>query len=97
MIIWLPSAVRDTARIFGYIAEHNRDAALNMASKIYAAPSRLSEFPKSGPERADIADGMRSVKAGKYIILYRINGEDVDIVRVLHSAQDLAAGFAVDL
>ena len=86
MIKWLPSALRDTATIFGYVAEHD-----------YAAPQRLIEFPRSGSERSDIADGLRAIKAGKYLLLYRINGKDIDIVRVLHSARDLAAAFAAEL
>lgn len=97
MIIWRPSALRDTARIFGYIAEHDIEAARKMVAIIYAAPRRLVDFPRSGPERADIADGLRSVKAGRFIVLYRIDGEDIDVVRVLHSAQNLAASFAAGL
>ena len=97
MINWLPSALHDTATIFGYIAEHDRDAAAKIIARIYAGPQRLIEFPRSGPERSDIADGLRAMKAGKYLLLYRINGKDVDIVRVLHSARDLAAAFAAEL
>ena len=97
MINWLPSALRDTATIFGYIAEHDRDAAAKIIARIYTAPQRLIEFPRSGPERSDIADGLRVIKVGKYLLLYRINAKGVDIVRVLHSARDLAAAFAAEL
>lgn len=97
MISWLASARRDVAQLYSYIAEHDRDAAAKIAANIYAAPQRLIQFQRSGPERNDIAVGLRSMKAGKYLLLYRIKGKNIEIVRVLHSARDLAAAFAADL
>jgi toxin ParE1/3/4 len=97
MIRWLPSAVADVATIYGYIVDHDPDAARRMVAKIFAAPARLEAFPMSGSERADIAKGLRSVAAGKYVILYRLHVTDVEIVRVLHGARDLAAAFAAGL
>ncbi len=97
MIRWLPSALADVATIYGYVVDHDPDAARRMVAKIFVAPARLDTFPKSGTERPDIAKGLRSIAAGKYIILYRLHAADVEIVRVLHGARDLAAAFAAGL
>jgi toxin ParE1/3/4 len=42
-----------------------------------------------GPERSDIGPGVRALTIGRYLALYRVVGEDVEIVRVVHGARDM--------
>jgi plasmid stabilization system protein ParE len=37
--------------------------------------------------------GLRSFPVGDYIVIYRTNGEDVVILRVLHGSRNIAALF----
>jgi hypothetical protein len=46
-------------------------------------------LPKIGRERFDIAAGMRSVVSGSYLILYRILGGEVEVVRYVHMRRQL--------
>jgi toxin ParE1/3/4 len=49
----------------------------------------LAENPKSGRERAEIKQDLRSFPEGNYLIFYREWAGIVAIVRVLHGARDL--------
>ena len=43
-------------------------------------------FPAFGPERP----GMRKVRCGSHAVFYRIDGEQIEIVRILHESMDFA-------
>lgn len=42
-----------------------------------------------GRLRAEIRPWLRSFAAGRYIIFYRVLAEEVEILRVIHSARDI--------
>lgn len=51
----------------------------------------LSRFPGIGRSREeDLCAGLRSFPVGAYVIFYRIDGEDVFILRVIHGSRDIA-------
>jgi toxin ParE1/3/4 len=56
----------------------------------------LANNPLLGPERPDVAPGLRFLVAGSYLILYRTLDTGVEIVRVLHGARDVNGLFAAD-
>jgi hypothetical protein len=47
-------------------------------------PNFTAPRPELGPEA-------RSIVVGRYLILYRVGPDSVDIVRIVHGAGDLAA------
>jgi toxin ParE1/3/4 len=49
----------------------------------------LATQPHSGRARDDIGPDLRSVIIGNFIALYRVESDDVIIVRVLHGSRDL--------
>lgn len=52
----------------------------------------LSHHPHLGRSRAeDFREGLRSFAVGAYVIIYRVEGDDVFILRVLHGSRDLLA------
>jgi toxin ParE1/3/4 len=52
----------------------------------------LSRRPRIGrPRDGDLGTGTRSFPVGRYIIVYRIMGQDVLILRVAHTSRDLRA------
>lgn len=55
-----------------------------------AAFLRLSEYPLLGRRRDDVRPGLRSIAVGQHIVLYRIEGEEVVVVRVEHGRRDIA-------
>ena len=86
-VIWSEPALTDLHQIWLYIAEDSPARATAMLSLLRLAALRLDQFPRLG--RAGDQPGMRElVVAGTpYVILYRIDGEEIEMLRVLHGAQ----------
>ncbi len=54
----------------------------------------LASYPNLGrPRDEDLRPGLRSFPVGEYVIFYRIDGEDVVILRVLRGSRNIAALF----
>lgn len=83
------SARRDLANIWVHVALRDEPAADRLIDRIAAATNRLADFPESGPARPEIAADARSVTVGRYLVLYRVSGDAVEVVRVLHGAMDI--------
>ncbi len=49
----------------------------------------LADFQKAGRAHDDLGEGRRGFPVGEYLIVYRIDGNDVDIMRVADSRRDL--------
>jgi toxin ParE1/3/4 len=85
----------DLIDIWSYIAVDNPDAADRQIDKIEALFNRLREYPRFGPERDDIADGLRGFVRGRYLVLYQLDESrrSVQIIRVIHGMRDLLTLF----
>jgi toxin ParE1/3/4 len=56
----------------------------------------LATYPHVGRRRdEDLGPGLRSFPVGEYIIVYRVEGEDVLILRVIRGSRDIQALFRV--
>jgi toxin ParE1/3/4 len=55
----------------------------------------IAENPGMGRLRTDLQKGLRSFPHGHYTIFWRLNGPDVEIVRVLHQRQDVEREFGI--
>ena len=86
----LPQAIRDLDTIWLHIAADDPAAATRLIERIATGTARLADFPESGPARPEIGPGARSVTIGNYLVLYRIEADSVDIVRVIHGARAIA-------
>ncbi len=53
----------------------------------------LAQYPRMGRSRDDLRPGLRSFAVGEYVIVYSIENEDVEILRVFHGRQDIAGQF----
>ena len=84
---WLREAAANVSEIKAYIAADDPAAALRIGQRIVDAAEQLVAFPFSGrPGR--VAGSRELVVTGSpYIIAYRVAGETVQIVRVLHGAR----------
>ena len=80
-------ALADLRTIRSYIGEHNPAAASRVTVQIVAACDSLEHLPERG--RPGLVAGTRELTLiWPYIIVYRVSGETVEIVRVWHGAQD---------
>lgn len=92
---WAPAAARDVDQIWDYYAEAAApDTADRMIATIFSSVERITAHPFQGRSRADIRDGLRSVRAAPYIVFYRFEPGRVQIVRVLHERRDIEVALA---
>jgi len=86
-----PQARQDLDDIWLHIARDNMGAADRLIDAVGARCDSLADFPDLGPARPDIAADARMLTIDHYIVLYRRNGDDIEIVRVTHGARRLEA------
>jgi toxin ParE1/3/4 len=89
--LFYSSAARaDLSDIWSMIAASNGERlADTMLDRIIARAESLLQHPALGPERPDIAPHARSLLMDRWLILYRVDGDEIRVVRVLDGARDL--------
>ena len=86
-VVFSAEALADLTEIRAYIGQDNPFAASRIAVQLIAACDRLEYLPERG--RPGLVTGTREITTvWPYVIVYRIRGEDVDIIRIWHSAQN---------
>ena len=96
VIVKRPRAKSDLAEIWDYIADDTEARADAFVEKIDRKFQTLAARPLIGRLRDELAEGLRSFPAGRYIIFYLSLQDGIEVVRVLHSARDLDAVFHPD-
>ena len=82
--------------IWFYVATESGDAdvAERLINSITDHFFILSKHPQLGRRRDhDLHPGLRSLSVGGYVVIYRIKGQDVIILHVLHGRGDLKTLF----
>jgi toxin ParE1/3/4 len=99
-ITYLSLAITDLAEIRAYIATHYPSLAKPIANKLRDSLNGLAQFPNLGkPGRVFGTRELVVPKVGKstYVVVYRVAGDVVQILRVLAGTRDidtiLAEGF----
>ena len=82
-------ALQDLVAIGRRIAVDRPNAAEETLRFIEHRLSELQDFPELGRARDDITPGIRSLKAERWLILYRADGKTVRISRIVDGARDL--------
>ena len=88
LVRWTKPAARDLTQICDYIEEKASPAAARrVALSIYESVAALAKFPEQG--RIGRKPGTRElVLSGlAYLSIYRVRGEAVEILRILHGAR----------
>jgi toxin ParE1/3/4 len=87
-LFWTEPALSDLAALHAYIAEDNERAAKAMVERIAArAEHQLIRLPESGRPGRIAKTRELVVSDTPYILSYRIIGDTIHILRVLHSAR----------
>jgi len=87
-----PEAEADLDDIWYYVARDSGsvDVADRLIDTIADRFFLLAHHPHLGRSRAeDFRPGLRSFTVGAYVIIYRVDGADVLILRVPHGSRDL--------
>ena len=94
-LVWSPEADADLLTIWSWGARHfSPDTADAHLRDIQRAARNLTDFPHSGVERDQLVPGMRSIVVYPTVLFYRIEGQSIDIVRVVDGRRNLAAFFS---
>jgi toxin ParE1/3/4 len=86
-LTWTAPALRDLTAARAYIARDNPGAADRQVRLVLAAVGNLLRFPEIG--RPGRRNGTRELVINRtpYIAAYRIRGEQIEILRVMHGRQ----------
>ena len=71
------------------IALENPKAADRIVDRIEAACTHLRDHPDLGPARPQIGEGARALIIDRWLALYKVGPNGVQIVRVIDGARDL--------
>ena len=91
-----PQAESDLDEIWYFLATEssNVDVADRVIDSITARFVLLARQPYIGRRRdEDLRPGVRSFVVGEYVIAYRVDGDNVLILRVLRGSRDIEALF----
>ena len=85
---WTKTALRSIDEIATYIAQDNPARATSFVLELRTSTAKLETFPGMG--RAGRVPGTRELVLHKnYIAIYRVKDENVEILRIHHTAQNL--------
>jgi toxin ParE1/3/4 len=88
---WLRTATRSRFQQLDYIAADNPQAAIRLDGEIERQTGLLAQFPLMGREGR--VRGTREIVIGRspFIAVYRVKRKTVEILRILHGAQQWPA------
>jgi toxin ParE1/3/4 len=87
----------DLEAIGDYIARDNPQRAVSFIRELRVRCQSLSEYPRRFPVLQHRAESeIRKLIHGSYLILFRIQGDTVTVVRILHGATDYGTVLGFD-
>lgn len=89
-IKWTHAALSDLTAIAEYYDRSSPEYAKSVISQLYNSVSRLEQFPQSGRQVPELSlDHIRELIIEGYRIIYLVQEDEIDILAVAHSRQDL--------
>lgn len=86
-IIWTAQALQDLLRVREHIEKDNKVAAARIANRLRVAAKRLAAHPETGrPGRVGSTREL-VVPGTPYLLPYRVREEWIEILTVIHGAQ----------
>jgi toxin ParE1/3/4 len=87
-IRWTEPASRDLTQICDYLSkEDSRATARRIAIQIHERINTLAEFPELGRPGRKVGTRELIVTGQPYLAIYRLQGEAIELLRILHGAQ----------
>lgn len=92
-ILFSPAALEDMREIKAYITEElcSEAAAINTVEKIMKRIRQLADFPELGAPLSSIIDievPYRFIVCGNYTAFYKMDSNDIHIIRVLYGKRN---------
>ena len=87
---WSAEAKRDLADIVDYYEDRSPEYARALVRQIYESVGRLEQFPQMGRSVPELSlKSFRELIVAGYRVVYLVSKEEVDILVIAHSRQDL--------
>jgi toxin ParE1/3/4 len=91
--IYSPTAKRELAEIWYYVALNSESAADRLVEQIKAQCELLNLHPGLGEACDYYAPGLRRFHIGQYVVFFRRLDHRIEIAHVLHGARDIDSLF----
>jgi len=86
-------ATQDLADIWLYVANDSPQIADKFLDSLLEQCQLFCSSPEMGRQRDELIPGIRSFPVKRYIIFYRIEGDAVEVVRILSGYRDFESLF----
>jgi toxin ParE1/3/4 len=86
-IRWLRQALRSLEQAHDFLAQEHPEAAIQLVVKIQAGTEQLANFPAMGRPGRVAGTKELAIVGTPYVVIYRVRGKQVEIIRVLHGAR----------
>jgi toxin ParE1/3/4 len=87
-IRWTPAAAADLEQIKDYLTEHMPEYTESTVLRLYASVRSLKAMPNRGRNGREAGTRELVLTPLPYIVVYRINGDAVEILHLHHGSQD---------
>jgi len=90
IVHWTDTAQRHLAAIYSYIEQDSPEYALRMIDRLTRRSEQIADVPFSGRRVPEYdRDHIREVIERPYRIIYTIKTDQIDVIAVLHEAQNV--------
>jgi addiction module RelE/StbE family toxin len=87
---WTDTAQRHLDAIYHFIAQDSPAYAKRMVDRLTRRSQQIGRFPLSGRSVPEYEmEQIREVIEGPYRIIYYVKADQIDVLAVLHGAQDI--------
>jgi toxin ParE1/3/4 len=88
-VIFSPDARDDFTAILLYTRQQWGEAQRDLyQASLERAIAALADYPEAGEQRPRLFPGCRARRAERHVIYYRIAGDLIEVVRILHERTD---------
>jgi toxin ParE1/3/4 len=87
-VVWSPQSQDDLATLIAYYRDLGSDFGFKTAEMAVGATHLLARQPKLGPVIEDTIFRKWRIARTNHILVYRLDGERLRVVRVVHGSQD---------
>jgi addiction module RelE/StbE family toxin len=92
-LVWTDPSLDDLRAVRDYIARDSDYYAADLVEQIVLSAERLRRFPKLGRVVPEVQDeNTRELLHQNYRIIYRIVGERIEILAIVHGSRNLTLG-----
>ena len=89
-VFWTQTAVNHLSAIHNYISQNSPQYAQRLVERLTRRSEQIANFPFSGRMVPEFdTKQIREVIEGSYRIVYLIKPEQIDVLAVLHAAQNI--------